>query len=64
LIGISSKIAENPFLPRNAVVFLPQSKTSSRLSLLVAEDVGVTSVEDGHGRAAEELTASSTELNL
>ncbi len=35
-----------------------------RLSNLVAEDVGVTSVEDGKGRAAEELTASGTELNL
>lgn len=32
--------------------------------LLVSEDVGVTSVEDGHGGAAEELTAGGTELNL
>lgn len=28
------------------------------------QNVGVTSVQDGHGRAAEELTAGSTELNL
>jgi hypothetical protein len=28
------------------------------------EDVGVTLVEDGHGGAAEELTAGGTELNL
>jgi len=34
------------------------------LSLLVAEDVGVTSVKDGHGGAAEELSAGDTELNL
>lgn len=31
---------------------------------LTAEDVGVTGIQDGHGRAAEELTASSAELNL
>lgn len=35
-----------------------------RLSNLVAEDVGVTSVENGEGGAAEELTAGGTELNL
>ena len=28
------------------------------------ENVGVTSIENGHGRAAEELTAGRTELNL
>jgi hypothetical protein len=31
---------------------------------LTAEDVGVTGIEDSHGRAAEELTAGSAELNL
>ena len=36
----------------------------NRLSSLVGQDVGVTSVEDGHGAAAEELTAGGTELNL
>lgn len=35
-----------------------------RLSSLVAEDVGVTSLEDGEGGAAEELTAGGTELNV
>jgi hypothetical protein len=34
------------------------------IHLLAAEDVGVTSIQDGHGAAAEELTASGTELNL
>lgn len=29
-----------------------------------AQDVGVTGVQDSHGRAAEELTAGSAELNL
>lgn len=28
------------------------------------ENVGVTSIQDGHGRATEELTASGTKLNL
>lgn len=28
------------------------------------QNVGVTSIENGHGRAAEELTAGGTELNL
>lgn len=37
---------------------------ADRLSSLVAKDIGVTSVEDGHGGAAEELTAGSAELNL
>jgi hypothetical protein len=36
----------------------------SRLSLLLAEDVAVTSVQDGHGRAAEELSAGGTKLDL
>lgn len=31
---------------------------------LLAQDIGVTSVEDGHGGAAEELTAGGTKLNL
>ena len=35
-----------------------------RLLRVGAQDVGVTSVEDGHGRAAEELTAGGTKLNL
>lgn len=36
---------------------------ATRLSL-TAQDVGVTGIEDSHGGAAEELTASGTELNL
>jgi hypothetical protein len=31
---------------------------------LAAKDVGVTGIEDGHGRAAEELSAGGTQLNL
>lgn len=34
------------------------------LSLLVAEDIRVTGIDDGQGGAAEELTAGGTELNL
>jgi hypothetical protein len=40
------------------------SLSARHLSLLVAEDVGVTSVEDSHGGASEELTAGGTELDL
>lgn len=32
--------------------------------LLGGQDVGVTLVENGQGTAAEELTASSSQLNL
>ena len=32
--------------------------------LLTGQDVGVTGIQDGHGGAAEELTAGGTELNL
>lgn len=38
--------------------------SNDRLSLLVAEDVGVTSVENGHGGASEKLAGSGTKLNL
>lgn len=34
------------------------------LHLLVAEDIRVTSIEDGQGGAAEELSAGGAELNL
>ena len=34
------------------------------LSDLVAQDIGVTGVEDADGRAAEETTKSGTKLNL
>lgn len=34
------------------------------LRRLLAQDVGVTGVKDGHGGAAEELTAGGAELNL
>jgi hypothetical protein len=34
------------------------------LSLLVVEDITVTSIQNGHGGAAEELAASGAELNL
>ena len=42
--------------------FMARNK-AIRLSL-TAQDVGVTGIEDSHGGAAEELTASGTELNL
>lgn len=42
-----------------------QYQTCSRALLgLLTQDIGVTSVEDGHGGAAEELTAGGTKLNL
>lgn len=40
------------------------SRSVCTLLDLLAEDVGVTSVKDGHGGATEELTAGGTELNL
>lgn len=60
LTGISSSAREPilPRTPRNAE--LP----CGNLSLLVAQDVGVTGIEDGHGGATEELTASGAQLNL
>jgi hypothetical protein len=51
----------------NAVAcHVSQCFLSSRLglSLLVAQDIGVTSVDDGHGRAAEELSACSAQFDL
>lgn len=71
-VGQSSPVLEgyhNPYAQPNQRF---QSRTPCHakllfildLSLLVAEDVGVTSVEDGHGRAVEELSASNTQLNL
>lgn len=56
-------ILKNPWCPRtplNACF----SSLRNRLGGLVGEDIRVTSVEDGHGAAAEELTAGSAELNL
>jgi hypothetical protein len=42
-----------------------ESSTHSPLrSRVGAEDVGVTSVKDGHGRAPEELTTGGTKLDL
>lgn len=43
--------------------FLLTLNRARRLSV-TAQDVGVTGIEDGHGGAAEELTASGTELDL
>lgn len=57
--GISS-FALDPFIPNADKCTL----LFGYLSLLVAEDIGVTSIEDGHGGATEELTAGGTELNL
>ena len=34
------------------------------LSSLTREDIGVTSIQDSHGGASEELTTCGTELNL
>ena len=40
------------------------SSQSRHLGGVGAQDVGVTGIEDGHGRAAEELTAGGAKLNL
>ena len=40
------------------------SSDNQHLSGLSGEDVGITSIQDGHDTAAEELTAGGTELNL
>jgi hypothetical protein len=45
------------------ILFFVARNRAIRLSL-TAQDVGVTGIEDSHGGAAEELTASGTELNL
>jgi hypothetical protein len=46
-----------PSTPKNAYF-------KRHLGLLVGQDIGVTSVENSEGRAAEELTAGSAKLNL
>ena len=43
---------------------MPQTKISFFLSGLVAEDVRVTGIQDGHGGATEELSEGGTQLNL
>jgi len=53
--------------PSNSVfrAFDPSSSIKALFDLSVGgEDVGVTLVEDGHGRASEELTTGSTKLNV
>lgn len=47
---------------RKRVRFL--SLKSFHLSGGAGQDVGVTSIQDGHGRAAEELSTGSSEFNL
>jgi len=43
---------------------MPYTAVSIRLGLLVAKDVGVTGINDGHGGAPEQLTAGGAELQL
>lgn len=43
--------------PSTRLVFIP-------LRGLAAQDIGVTSIQDCHGGAAEKLTASSSKLDL
>lgn len=38
--------------------------SASSLRLLVAQDIGITSIQDGKGGASEELSARSAELDL
>jgi hypothetical protein len=47
--------------PRNA---MQSDHNHFHLCGLSGEDVGVTSVQDSHGRAAEELTASGAQFDL
>lgn len=46
------------------ILFLFMARNRATRLSLTAQDVGVTGIEDSHGGAAEELTASGTELNL
>jgi hypothetical protein len=50
----------NRFTP-NAVL---NALDVGRLSLLVAEDIRVTSIQDGEGGASEELSAGGAQLDL
>lgn len=43
---------------------LPPYASWHDLRLLVAEDIRVTGIQDGHGGATEELTASGAQLDL
>lgn len=45
-------------------IFIFLTRNRARRLSVTAQDVGVTGIEDGHGGAAEELTASGTELDL
>lgn len=42
----------------------PKFAIAGAYLLLVGKDIGITGVKDGHGTAAEELTAGSAKLNL
>lgn len=50
-------------IPVNQVLSLTPLHTQ-RLSLLIAQDIRVTSVEDGEGGAAVQLSAGGAELDL
>ena len=43
---------------------IPLKPKTLRLGLLLAQDIRVTGIENGHGGAAEQLSAGGTQLNL
>jgi hypothetical protein len=54
-------VSVKSFCPRNALNHIARIGC---LSLLVAENVGVTAIEDGQGAASEQLTESCAQFDL
>lgn len=59
-----SLFVEEDFVQEWFKIFIFLTRNRARRLSVTAQDVGVTGIEDGHGGAAEELTASGTELDL
>lgn len=59
-------IHEQPVRMTFSQANVPQRRRMSRLnlSLLVAKDIGVTSIQDSHGGASEQFTAGGTKFDL
>jgi hypothetical protein len=62
--GIPSTDGAGSPLPTRFDYLLISSTWTAHLCGLGRQDVGVTGVDDGHGGATEELTASGTKLDL
>ena len=55
--------AVKPYVGINSI-WTPRSSSNFLVLGVGGQDVRVTGIEDGHGGAAEELTAGGTELDL